>query len=852
MPLRAGDRLGPYEIVSLLGAGGMGEVYRGFDPRLGRQVAIKVLSAETANDPSLRARFEVEARAASVLNHPNIVSVYDFGNQDGLMYIVSELVDGTQLKGEKLAPRKAVELGAQIADGLAAAHAAGITHRDMKPDNVMITGDGRAKILDFGLAKRGGTGISESDATLSTTQTRPGMMLGTVGYMSPEQVRAKDVDYRTDLFSFGLVLYEMLAGRKAFGGDSAISMLNAILNSEPPELPDDVPIGVKQIVAHCLEKNPDQRYQSARDLAFALRAQVSGVRSGLITGAFNAKPAQPWYKLKTTWLSVALGLGVVGAYFLGRSRLEKPVEPQFHQLTFRRGFVSGARFTPDQVSVAYSAGWSGDPAQMFTTRLDSPESQSAGNRAAHVFAVSTKSELALGMNVQFTNMGPVADLYTAPLLSGEPKKVASGVSAADWEPNTDRMLIVRSVGNARQLEFPPETVLYTTGGWISSPRFSPDGKQIAFLDHPIAGSQRGSLMVMPAAGGTAPKALVQAREVLSGLVWRPDGQEIWFGSAKSGEANEVDAVALTGNAPPRVVLVTPNRLQLRDIAKDNSLLFTTGERYTTISGPTRTDMLYKPLEWFSGSSPRDLTLDGQRLLFTETSRAAGPNSTIYLRPLDGSAPQKIGEGDAQAIYADGKKVLAIAQTPEPQILLYSLESSEVQKLGGLFGTLRGAAITPNGELIVVESSGPKGSDLWTRKIGETQQTKLHDSASIAGKAISPDGASVVALGHDGKLVLYPIDGGAPRTIYNLVDGDRFIRWHSDGKAIFVYNPHRWPVKVEKVEIAQGGKREVVREIAITDPTGVTNVDAVITPDGGTIVLGINREYSHLQVVHGLR
>ena len=191
----------------------MGEVYRASDPRLQRQVAIKVLSAETANDPAIRQRFEVEARAASHISHPNIVAVYDFGNQDGLLYIVWELVDGKPLLAEPLPLRKALDIAAQIADGIAAAHSAGIVHRDLKPDNILVTSDGRAKVLDFGLAKRtGGLGGAGSGADLTTTQTRPGMMMGTIGYMSPEQVRGQEVDHRTDIFSFGVVLYEMLAG----------------------------------------------------------------------------------------------------------------------------------------------------------------------------------------------------------------------------------------------------------------------------------------------------------------------------------------------------------------------------------------------------------------------------------------------------------------------------------------------------------------------------------------------------------------------------------------------------------------------------------------------------------------
>jgi eukaryotic-like serine/threonine-protein kinase len=267
MPLSAGTRLGPYEVLSALGAGGMGEVYRARDPRLNRDVALKILPAEFAADPSRRQRFEIEARAVAALSHPNIVSVYDVG--DG--YIVSELVDGTPLDAAKLGLRRALDVAAQIASGLSAAHEAGIVHRDLKPENILLTGDGRAKILDFGLARMAQPS-GAPDATMAAPLTGPGAVMGTVGYMSPEQVRGLETDHRTDIFSFGVVLHEMLGGARPFAGETAVDTMQAILREDAPDLPSTVPSGVRQVVSHCLEKNPAHRFQSARDLGFALRA----------------------------------------------------------------------------------------------------------------------------------------------------------------------------------------------------------------------------------------------------------------------------------------------------------------------------------------------------------------------------------------------------------------------------------------------------------------------------------------------------------------------------------------------------------------------------------------------------
>ena len=269
--LTPGTRLGPYEVVSPLGAGGMGEVYRARDPRLNRDVALKILPAEVAADPSRRQRFEIEARAVAALSHPNIVAVYDVGEG----YIVSELVDGEPLRGARFGLRKTLDIAAQIASGLAAAHAAGVVHRDLKPENILLTRDGRAKILDFGLARMT-QASGHPDTTVPAPLTGPGVVMGTVGYMSPEQVRGLDADHRSDIFSFGVVLHEMLGGARPFEGETAVDTMQAILREDAPDLPSTVPAGVRQVVSHCLEKDPAHRFQSARDLGFALRALAQG------------------------------------------------------------------------------------------------------------------------------------------------------------------------------------------------------------------------------------------------------------------------------------------------------------------------------------------------------------------------------------------------------------------------------------------------------------------------------------------------------------------------------------------------------------------------------------------------
>src|ERR1700693_490621 len=383
MTIAPGSRLGPYEVVALIGAGGMGEVYRAKDSRLGRDVAIKVLPASFSADPDRLRRFEQEARAAGILNHPNITAVHDIGTHEGAPYVVSELLEGetlrTALSGGKLSQRKAIDYSLQIAHGLAAAHEKGIVHRDLKPENLFVTRDGRLKILDFGLAKL--THVEEgSQATNLPTAaagTEPGVVLGTLGYMSPEQVRGRSADARSDIFSFGAILYEMLSGQRAFRGDSAADTMSAILKEDPPDLSvtnQSISPGLERIVRHCLEKNPEQRFHSAHDLAFDLEA-LSGVSTPTMPGA-RVLPGEERRRRRWPALALAavLGAAIASPFVLSAGKKTAYVAPpSFRQLTFSRGEVGGAQFAPDGQTIVYSAAWEGRPFEVFVNRPESPE-----------------------------------------------------------------------------------------------------------------------------------------------------------------------------------------------------------------------------------------------------------------------------------------------------------------------------------------------------------------------------------------------------------------------------------------------------------------------------------------------
>src|SRR5438105_1436935 len=410
--LSTGTKLGPYEILAPLGAGGMGEVYRARDTRLGREVAIKVLPESFSKDPDRLRRFEQEARGASQLNHPNIVTVHDFGTHGGAPYVVQELLEGETLRERlrtgALPARKAVDYGIQVARGLAAAHEKGIVHRDLKPENLFVTSDGRVKILDFGLAKltRPETS-SEADAPTLHAVTEPGLIMGTAGYMSPEQVRGQVADQRSDIFSFGAILYEMIAGKRAFHGETSADTMSAILKEETPELSEtgrNIPAGLERIVRHCLEKNPAQRFHSAGDLAFDLEAltgiSASGSKSGAQAAVKETRNAELPRKLAGVAGLVVLTAAMIAlGWWLGRgSGAAAPAE--YQQITFRTGSIGSARFAPDG-SIVYDASWEGGQRRVYLARTDDNGSRELGLKDAELLSISRTGELAIRLNTVF-------------------------------------------------------------------------------------------------------------------------------------------------------------------------------------------------------------------------------------------------------------------------------------------------------------------------------------------------------------------------------------------------------------------------------------------------------------------
>ena len=830
-----GKVLGHYRVFEKIGFGGMGEVYRASDERLGRDVALKILKPSLAQDQDRLRRFEQEARAAAVLNHPNIVAIYDIGMHDGAPYIVSELLVGQTLRERlldgPLSRNQAINYARQIAQGLTAAHEKRIVHRDLKPENLFITKDDRVKILDFGIAKlltsefgseRGNAGPVEA----LTTQTKIGSVLGTISYMSPEQLRGKAVDHRSDIFSIGAILYEMLTGRRAFAGDSQVDTMSAILKEDPPEMVRDgqeIPRAIEQVVRHCLEKDPENRFQSARDLAFAL-STLSSTTTGKQISSFR-----PRSKQFRAWLvPAAVVLFIAAVIFL--EPMFRPVhEPDFHRITFERGTVYSARFTPDGRTVLYGASWNGRPLQVYSTIPDSLLARPQGLTSAYLLGVSRNGDLALILNgrpgSRLDFEGGV--LARSPMVNGTPKEILQNVSWADWGPDGE-LAVVHHANGRDNLEYPVGKVLYQTNGWISNIRFSPREKRIAFLDHPQRWDNSGSVCVVDLAGHKT--TLSAGWDWESGLAWSPQGKEVWFTAPESGASNRtVWAVNLAGKQ--RRIITVPGGFTLHDIAPDGRILASLDNERLAMEWSGK-DKQVRDLSWYDWSIAKDISPDGQWVLFeegSEGSEPAGPAGAAAIRKVDGSPPIRLADGSADTLSPDGQWAASVSGPGRPHITLLPVGAGQSRQidLTGIESLQRGAHFLPDGKRIAVNGNAP----------GHTGRTYLVDLSSGKTEPVTPEGIYATIPSPDGKFLagetadykpaLFPVDGGPPRFVPNAEPGYYLAQWSSDGKGLYGYRSGDVPLKIQRLDIATG-KMQLVRELFPADLGGVVSIGPVIT------------------------
>jgi Tol biopolymer transport system component len=852
VPLPSGSHLGPYEIVAAIGSGGMGEVYRARDTRLDRLVAVKVLPELFAADPDRVARFQREAKTLAALTHPNILAIHDFGVSEGTAYAAMELLDGQTLR-ERMAAgplpsRKAAEYAAQIARGLAAAHERGIVHRDLKPENIVVSPDGRVKVLDFGLALQVGAATMAADVTRAHTD--PGVVLGTIGYMSPEQVRGETVDFRSDLFALGAVLYEMLSGRRAFARDSAAETMTAILRDDPVELKagDDIPSALRATVQHCLEKVPAERFQSARDLAFALE-QIAGSSSGARQAIPAAAPRR-FGLLPIAALLVSLLAGAAIGFGVGQSSTPEAADPKFTRLTFGRGTIRSARFAPDGQTILYGAAWDNAPVAVFLGRTDSLDSTPLPLPPAELQAISSRGELAVTLSHEYEGWIGEGTLARAPLLSGGARPVLEHVREADWSPDGSELAIVRAINGRERLEFPVGRVLYETSGYISSIRVSPDGRRVAFADHPVFGDDIGGVSVVDLEGRRTP--LWTGQDSVRGVAWAPGGSEVWF--TTNQETNSViRAVALSGRS--RVVRTTITRTTIFDIAPDGRVLLGNENhlRHVEAITPEHPSELRNYTLSREQSIAKAISRDGSTIGITDQSFRG---YTTYLRRTDGSAPVRVGSGDVLHLSRDGRFVLSVTSAPPMRLLVHPTGAGSSREL-------------PNPEKIMIENARWLADGQRVVLFGPTSRAlrrgfvqRLDGGAPEAftpegveaptwwALAVSPDGTRVVARGSDGVMGLWPVDGGAPEPLPGLGREYVPIEWHDDGRRLVVARRIRSGWSVGVFDIATG-RVQPVREVEAREAAGLRSTTIAVTPDVKYLVLSYSRLLVDLYLAEGL-
>jgi eukaryotic-like serine/threonine-protein kinase len=838
MGLTSGTKIGPYEILSALGAGGMGEVYRAHDTRLDRDVALKILPESFASDGDRVRRFEQEARSVAALNHPNILGVYDIGETEGTLYMVCELLEGEtlreEMRGGAIHQRRATEYASQIAEGVAAAHDKGVIHRDLKPENVFVTKNGRVKLLDFGLAKLArveqARAAAGGGATVTgTVDTLPGMVLGTVGYMSPEQVRGKEVDGRTDIFAFGAILYEMLCGRRAFKGESSVETMNAILKEDPPEFEAEkltVSPGLERIVRRCLEKEPARRFHSARDVGFALEA-ISGTSSSSEVKRAVPSPQRPRW-MRAGALALVFLAAVLVAYLAGRRNVSSS-SASYRQLTFQPGYAGPARFTRDGNTVVYSAAWNGGAKQLYSQRLSSTQA-SALNLDADVLGIADNGDMAVILKRRFLatwlQRGTLARM---PLEGGAPRPILEDVYEADITRDGKEFAVVRQEKGKQRLEFPMGKVLFQTSGWITDVRISPDGSQVAFIDHPAVPDDRGAVAMADNQGSI--RRLTPYYSTGRSLCWTPDGKELWYTASLEGEDSGMYAVTPSGKI--RTVLRSPTELVIEDISPSGKVLLESVRYQIELgvkrSGSDRARDLENSVD-LGSMSP-----DGQWIVFNTYQ---GTDYQSYVKPADGRASVKIGVGYGAGITWDGSLVAAAQESQPHSLYLYPTGPGEQRvidlgKLSAAFGTFENdLTFSRDGRWAVFSAFDNKGEVRdYLMDMRDGKFRPVTPVGTRAGK-LSPDGTRIVTLDVSAQQYkLVDVNSGKIGDVPGITKEDEVLGWNLDGHTLNVWNQDL-PARISQLDVVTG-RRQLIQTVEPLAMLGSMYARMVTSADGKT-------------------
>jgi hypothetical protein len=779
----------------------MGEVYTARDTRLDRIVAIK-----TARD-SFNERFKREAQSIAALNHPNIVTLYDVGDD----YVVMEFVEGPSLRAlldrGVLSRREALDIAAQIADGLAAAHGAGVVHRDVKPENVILSRDGRAKLLDFGIARRAAPEPSD-------TVTDPGRVMGTAGYMSPEQVRGQEADWRTDIFSLGVVLYEMVAGRNAFTRESSAETMAAIAREEPPELDGSVNPALRQTVGRCLEKNPERRFQSAADLAFALRSIAGG------TAEKQAVDARVSRRSLWPMAAGAVAVGIPVAAWVGRRSAPPPPQPSYELLRTRGDNPGPAFFFNEDRSILYRSAAEGEPSRHYAMTLDGAEHREIElPEGASVSAISSRAELAVIVMPQST-------LARLPLSGGAPRPVAENARLAAWSPDGARLAVVRVTGGKSLLEYPAGNVLLESDRIVWGCEIDPDGEEVAFFELTTGGleiaSVRGERRRVWYRG---PRAF----QITSRLHWTA-GDKLVFSSPWPGEEGRIQALDASGK---RTLLAQlPGEVALEDVSRAGPALVRVSQR--------RNGMIYRPasqkveqLLWDGLAGA--LSADGESFLFSDPEVSG---DRVWLRRAGEPQPLLLGEGFGNLLSPDGQWATVTRGEP-PKFWLVPVGTGNETELPAA----PRAWFSDSRRLLAVKENELFGMNVADRKLVSTGLR-----GSFFGPVhLSPDERHVL-LRVNGQDRIFDLQTRKTRPVAELRQPP--IGWTANGQAILIqrFVAPESKFVIESLDLARG-QRSPAREIAV--PKGYFPSRLIVTPDLRAYAYSFTRRHSQLYLAKGL-
>jgi len=707
------------------------------------------------------------------------------------------------------------------------------------------------KILDFGLAKLIQPDLSATGASLLPTtppQTTPGVVLGTTGYMSPEQVRGREADARADIFAFGAILYEMLGGRRAFGRETSMDTMSAILKEDPPPLDPlrRVPPALARIVDRCLEKDPAARFKSADDLAFALEAL-----SGSTTAAVALVPQ------RRKWLMPAAGaaavLALVALAFAAGQRLSgvpRQGDLTFRTLTFEPQSIFNARFAPDGETAIFSAALEGNAPQLFVSRANALAPQAIGVRA-HLLSVSSKGELAVLIDPTFIMHRLFRGTLARMPIDGTPRPWLENVREADWSPDGSTLAIIRDDGRADRLEYPIGTVLYQAAGYLSDLRVSPDGTQVAFFEHQVRFDDRGWLKVVDRQS----KARTLAGEYWGeeGIAWAPDGRTIFYSAGQAGwDAFYPFAVSASGSSAPRAALPDAAAIFIHDVSSKGRWLATQVEDYRSARALLPGEHEEREFPWLGslGGGGVELSPDGKLLLFDDQSQSAGPNYAVAVRKVDGSPPVRLGEGYPAGFSPDGTKVLAATPSP-PQLVVYPTGPGETSRIDP--APLKQAdprGWLHDGRVVFCGNTPAAPFRCYARSLTGGAAEQLTPDGFDVGP-LSADGRTVVVIAPDGTRQLFSLADRQLRPLPGIAPADTVIGWRRDGSAVFVHTRPQIPAPIAEISLATG-RRTPIRELAPPDRAGLLLIPyARVFDDGRGYSYMYWRRRSRLFTVTGI-